>query len=86
MPGQVTIPTLKRVPKDATNVAAAFEEAVRRVLAARDRSDPLIQTDTVRLQEAQAQAHLAVEVREVAPDQLTHMHRWALGGEEYACA
>nr|XP_039332670.1 ras-related protein Rab-9A-like [Saimiri boliviensis boliviensis] len=35
--------------KDVTNVAAAFEEAARRVLAAEDRSDHLIQTDTVNL-------------------------------------
>ncbi|TKC37324.1 hypothetical protein EI555_006140 [Monodon monoceros] len=35
--------------KDATNVAAAFEEAVRRVLATEDRSDRLMQTDTVSL-------------------------------------
>ncbi|KAI1885406.1 hypothetical protein AGOR_G00219830 [Albula goreensis] len=35
--------------KDATNVAAAFEEAVRRVLATEDRADHLIPTDTVNL-------------------------------------
>ncbi|XP_036396487.1 ras-related protein Rab-9A-like [Megalops cyprinoides] len=35
--------------KDATNVAAAFEEAVRRVLATEDRAEHLIATDTVNL-------------------------------------
>ncbi|KAL4608876.1 ras-related protein Rab-9A-like [Arapaima gigas] len=35
--------------KDATNVAAAFEEAVRRVLAVEERGDHLIPTDTVDL-------------------------------------
>ncbi|CAI9180143.1 unnamed protein product [Rangifer tarandus platyrhynchus] len=42
-------PYFETSAKDATNVAAAFEEAVRRVLATEDRSDPLIQTDTVSL-------------------------------------
>lgn len=35
--------------KDATNVAGAFEEAVRRVLAMEDRAEHLIPTDTVNL-------------------------------------
>ncbi|XP_036401369.1 ras-related protein Rab-9A [Megalops cyprinoides] len=35
--------------KDATNVAAAFEEAVRRVLAMDERAEHLIPTDTVNL-------------------------------------
>ncbi|KAJ8407058.1 hypothetical protein AAFF_G00287340 [Aldrovandia affinis] len=35
--------------KDATNVAAAFQEAVRRVLAMDERADHLIPTDTVNL-------------------------------------
>ncbi|KAG8519783.1 Ras-related protein Rab-9A [Galemys pyrenaicus] len=39
-------PYFETSAKDATNVAAAFEEAVRRVLASEDRSDHLIQTDT----------------------------------------
>ncbi|KAK2111518.1 Ras- protein Rab-9A [Saguinus oedipus] len=42
-------PYFETSAKDATNVAAAFEEAARRVLAAEDRSDHLIQTDTVNL-------------------------------------
>ncbi|XP_015343519.1 ras-related protein Rab-9A isoform X2 [Marmota monax] len=42
-------PYFETSAKDATNVAAAFEEAVRRVLANEDRSDHLIQTDTVHL-------------------------------------
>ncbi|XP_017705255.1 PREDICTED: ras-related protein Rab-9A [Rhinopithecus bieti] len=42
-------PYFETSAKDATNVAAAFEEAVRRVLATEDRSDHLIQTDTVNL-------------------------------------
>lgn len=42
-------PYFETSAKDATNVAAAFEEAVRRVLASEDRSDHLIQTDTVSL-------------------------------------
>lgn len=42
-------PYFETSAKDATNVAAAFEEAVRRVLATEDRSDHLIQTDTVSL-------------------------------------
>ncbi|KAJ3591712.1 hypothetical protein NHX12_006844 [Muraenolepis orangiensis] len=36
--------------KDDTNVAAAFEEAVRRVLATEERTEHLIHTDTVNLQ------------------------------------
>uniref|UniRef100_A0A2K5F8K9 small monomeric GTPase n=1 Tax=Aotus nancymaae TaxID=37293 RepID=A0A2K5F8K9_AOTNA len=39
-------PYFETSAKDATNVAAAFEEAARRVLADEDRSDHLIQTDT----------------------------------------
>ncbi|XP_075896237.1 ras-related protein Rab-9A [Nelusetta ayraudi] len=35
--------------KDATNVAVAFEEAVRRMLASDERTDHLIPTDTVKL-------------------------------------
>uniref|UniRef100_A0AAV2K3I9 Ras-related protein Rab-9A n=1 Tax=Knipowitschia caucasica TaxID=637954 RepID=A0AAV2K3I9_KNICA len=35
--------------KDATNVAIAFEEAVRRVLAMEERTDHLIPSDTVKL-------------------------------------
>ncbi|XP_072542807.1 ras-related protein Rab-9A isoform X2 [Salminus brasiliensis] len=35
--------------KDATNVSAAFEEAVRRVLATEERTEHLIPTDTVNL-------------------------------------
>ncbi|KAI1241601.1 Ras-related protein Rab-9A, partial [Lamprotornis superbus] len=42
-------PYFETSAKDATNVAAAFEEAVRRVLASEDRSDHFIQTDTVNL-------------------------------------
>ncbi|XP_055124751.1 ras-related protein Rab-9A [Symphalangus syndactylus] len=42
-------PYFETSAKDATNVAAAFEEAVRRILATEDRSDHLIQTDTVSL-------------------------------------
>ncbi|XP_077199341.1 ras-related protein Rab-9A isoform X3 [Paroedura picta] len=42
-------PYFETSAKDATNVAAAFEEAVRRVLATDDRSDHLIQTDTINL-------------------------------------
>ncbi|XP_037599200.1 ras-related protein Rab-9A-like [Cebus imitator] len=42
-------PSFETSAKDATNVAAAFEGAARRVLAAEDRSDHLIQTDTVNL-------------------------------------
>ncbi|NP_001085504.2 RAB9A, member RAS oncogene family S homeolog [Xenopus laevis] len=43
-------PYFETSAKDATNVAAAFEEAVRRVLAIEDRSDQLMHTDTVNLQ------------------------------------
>ncbi|XP_038658390.1 ras-related protein Rab-9A [Scyliorhinus canicula] len=42
-------PYFETSAKDATNVAVAFEEAVRRVLAADDRSDSYMQTDTVNL-------------------------------------
>ncbi|EHA98556.1 LIM and calponin-like protein domains-containing protein 1 [Heterocephalus glaber] len=42
-------PYFETSAKDATNVAAAFEEAVGRVLATEDRSDHLIQTDIVNL-------------------------------------
>lgn len=42
-------PYFETSAKDSTNVAAAFEEAVRRILATEDRSDHLIQTDTVNL-------------------------------------
>ncbi|KAL0985573.1 hypothetical protein UPYG_G00158770 [Umbra pygmaea] len=35
--------------KDSTNVAVAFEEAVRRVLAMEERTDQLVPTDTVNL-------------------------------------
>ncbi|KAJ8378351.1 hypothetical protein AAFF_G00243710 [Aldrovandia affinis] len=42
-------PYFETSAKDATNVAAAFEEAVRRVLATEDRADHLIPTDTVNL-------------------------------------
>ncbi|KAM3836953.1 ras-related protein Rab-9A isoform 1-T1 [Vipera latastei] len=42
-------PYFEMSAKDATNVAAAFEEAVRRVLATDDRSDHLIQTDMINL-------------------------------------
>ncbi|XP_067848804.1 ras-related protein Rab-9A [Heptranchias perlo] len=42
-------PYFETSAKDATNVAVAFEEAVRRVLAADDRSDSFMQTDTVNL-------------------------------------
>uniref|UniRef100_A0A8C3JKV2 small monomeric GTPase n=1 Tax=Calidris pygmaea TaxID=425635 RepID=A0A8C3JKV2_9CHAR len=42
-------PYFETSAKDATNVAAAFEEAVRRVLDSEDRSDHFIQTDTVNL-------------------------------------
>uniref|UniRef100_F7DKB3 small monomeric GTPase n=2 Tax=Monodelphis domestica TaxID=13616 RepID=F7DKB3_MONDO len=42
-------PYFETSAKDATNVAAAFEEAVRRILATEDRSDHFIQTDTVNL-------------------------------------
>lgn len=40
-------PYFETSAKDATNVASAFEEAVRRVLAIEDRADPLIQTDNL---------------------------------------
>ena len=42
-------PYFETSAKDSTNVAAAFEEAVRRILATEDRSEHLIQTDTVNL-------------------------------------
>ena len=42
-------PYFETSAKDATNVAAAFVEAVQRVLATKDRSDNLMQTDTVSL-------------------------------------
>ncbi|PWA32128.1 hypothetical protein CCH79_00013474 [Gambusia affinis] len=42
-------PYFETSAKDATNVASAFEEAVRRILASEDRDDHLIQTDTVNL-------------------------------------
>ncbi|KAK1335604.1 hypothetical protein QTO34_003396 [Cnephaeus nilssonii] len=41
-------PKSEKCAKDATNVTAAFEEAVQRVLATEDRRDHLIQTDTVK--------------------------------------
>ncbi|XP_007572274.1 ras-related protein Rab-9A-like [Poecilia latipinna] len=43
-------PYFETSAKDATNVASAFEEAVRRILSSEDRDDHLIQTDTVNLQ------------------------------------
>ncbi len=42
-------PYFETSAKDATNVADAFEEAVRRVLALEDRNEHLIPTDTVNL-------------------------------------
>uniref|UniRef100_H2LQH7 small monomeric GTPase n=1 Tax=Oryzias latipes TaxID=8090 RepID=H2LQH7_ORYLA len=44
------LPYFETSAKDATNVASAFEEAVRRVLASDDRDDHVIHADTVRLQ------------------------------------
>ncbi|KAK7161738.1 hypothetical protein R3I94_004422 [Phoxinus phoxinus] len=40
-------PYFETSAKDATNVSAAFEEAVRRVLASEDRAEHLLPTDTV---------------------------------------
>lgn len=42
-------PYFETSAKDATNVAVAFEEAVHRALAADDKADHLIPTDTVKL-------------------------------------
>ncbi|XP_051026879.1 ras-related protein Rab-9A-like [Acomys russatus] len=42
-------PYFETSAEDSTNVAAAFEEAVPRVTATEDKSDHLIQTDTVHL-------------------------------------
>lgn len=42
-------PYFETSAKDSTNVAIAFEEAVRRVLALEDRHEHLIPTDTVNL-------------------------------------
>uniref|UniRef100_A0A673J131 small monomeric GTPase n=1 Tax=Sinocyclocheilus rhinocerous TaxID=307959 RepID=A0A673J131_9TELE len=43
-------PYFETSAKDATNVSAAFEEAVRRVLSSEDRTEHLLPTDTVDLQ------------------------------------
>ncbi|KAG7502689.1 ras-related protein Rab-9A-like [Solea senegalensis] len=42
-------PYFETSAKDATNVALAFEEAIRRILATDDRADDLIHTNTVDL-------------------------------------
>ncbi|XP_062039214.1 ras-related protein Rab-9A [Lepus europaeus] len=43
------LPYFETSARDATHVAAAFEEAVRRVLAAEDRADHVMAADTVSL-------------------------------------
>ncbi|KAM8872182.1 ras-related protein Rab-9A-like [Synchiropus picturatus] len=44
------IPYFETSAKDATNVASAFEEAVRRILLTDDKADHLIHSNTVELQ------------------------------------